>query len=243
MNLTIDQGNSSAKVSIFDKGEIIAEARFDSMSPGSLLQFIKDYPVDAAVYSSVQQPHPEIMGLLRNNVKTFIYLDENTPMPVVIDYATPSTLGHDRIAAAIGANTYAPGKNALIIDAGTAVTLDIVTADGHFKGGNISPGLKMRFEALNNFTSRLPLVNYEGDIPDIGYDTVTAIRSGVVGGLVAEIENFIDRMAALTGGDLTVIMTGGDSHFLAGMVQRETVVVENLLAIGLNRILSYNENI
>ena len=128
------------------------------------------------------------------------------------------------------------------MDAGTAVTLDIVSSDGHFLGGNISPGLHMRFEALNNYTSRLPLVDYTGEVPLIGHDTVTAIRAGVVGGLVSEIESYIDRIAAKLG-SVVVLFTGGDCKFLASLLSREVRVVDNLLSIGLNRILSYNENI
>ncbi len=243
MNLTIDQGNSSAKVSVFDGNDIVAVARFDLLSISALVRIIKNYDVRAAAYSSVRKPDGRIMELLRKKVKKFIYLDENTPLPVKIDYDTPHTLGHDRIAAAVGAVTCAPGRNVLIVDAGTAVTLDIVTADGRFLGGNISPGLHMRFEALNNYTSRLPLVDYKGELPLIGHNTVTAIRAGVVGGLVSEIESFIDKISARIGGDLVVVFTGGDCKFLASQLSRKVKVVDNLLSIGLNRILSYNEDI
>lgn len=242
MNLTIDQGNSSAKVSVFDGDDIVAVARFDLLSISALARIIKAYDVKAAAYSSVRRPDGRIIDLLKKKVKRFVYLDENTPLPVVIDYDTPHTLGHDRIAAAVGAATCAPGKNVLIVDAGTAVTLDIVSSDGHFLGGNISPGLHMRFEALNNYTSRLPLVDYTGEVPLIGHDTVTAIRAGVVGGLVSEIESYIDRIATKLG-SVVVLFTGGDCKFLASLLSREVRVVDNLLSIGLNRILSYNENI
>lgn len=244
MNLTIDQGNSSAKVSVFDGNDIVAVARFDLLSISALARIIKVYDVGAAAYSSVvRKPDARIMELLRKRVKRFICLDENTPLPVTIEYDTPHTLGHDRIAAAVGATTCAPGHDVLIVDAGTAVTLDIVTADCRFLGGNISPGLHMRFEALNNYTSRLPLVDCSGEVPLIGHDTVTAIRAGVVGGLVSEIESYIDKIATRMGDGLAVIFTGGDCKFLASQVSRKVMVVDNLLSIGLNRILSYNENI
>lgn len=230
-------------MSVFDGNDIVAVARFDLLSISALVRIIKNYDVRAAAYSSVRKPDGRIMELLRKKVKKFIYLDENTPLPVKIDYDTPHTLGHDRIAAAVGAVTCAPGRNVLIVDAGTAVTLDIVTADGRFLGGNISPGLHMRFEALNNYTSRLPLVDYKGELPLIGHNTVTAIRAGVVGGLVSEIESFIDKISARIGGDLVVVFTGGDCKFLASQLSRKVKVVDNLLSIGLNRILSYNEDI
>lgn len=243
MNLTIDEGNSSAKVSVFEGNDMVAVARFDLLSISALARIIKIYNVKAAAYSSVRRPDARIIELLRKRVKKFICLDHNTPLPVTVDYDTPRTLGQDRIAAAVGATIFAPEQNVLIVDAGTAVTLDTVTADRHFLGGNISPGLHMRFEALNNYTSRLPLVDYNGEVPLIGHDTVTAIRAGVVRGLVSEIESYIDEIAGKIGSDLVVLITGGDSNYLASRMSRHVNVVNNLISIGLNRILTYNENI
>lgn len=163
-------------------------------------------------------------------------LDERLPMPLAIDYATPSTLGHDRIAAAVGALTLAPGRDCLVVDAGTAVTYDYVTADAHFKGGNIAPGLSLRFQALASHCVQLPRVDVGGDIPTVGYDTPTAIRSGVVLGLVAEIEMLARRL-----GSPAIVLTGGDSPLVADRISDNVIVDNDLVAKGLNRILEYNE--
>ena len=162
--------------------------------------------------------------LSAKGVRTYM-LDERLPMPLAIDYATPSTLGHDRIAAAVGALTLAPGRDCLV-----------VTADAHFKGGNIAPGLSLRFQALASHCVQLPRVDVGGDIPTVGYDTPTAIRSGVVLGLVAEIEMLARRL-----GSPAIVLTGGDSPLVADRISDNVIVDNDLVAKGLNRILEYNE--
>ena len=111
MNLTIDEGNSSAKVSVFEGNDMVAVARFDLLSISALARIIKIYNVKAAAYSSVRRPDARIIELLRKRVKKFICLDHNTPLPVTVDYDTPRTLGQDRIAAAVGATIFAPEQN------------------------------------------------------------------------------------------------------------------------------------
>ena len=129
----------------------------------------------------------------------------------------------------------------LIIDAGTAVTYDLVTAAGRFVGGNIAPGLEMRFKALHEHTGHLPLVNAQGATPVVGYDTETAIRSGVVLGLLGEIRSHIADIR-LSHPNLLVFVTGGDGQLLRNNLKSDFIYLENLLAEGLNRIFLYNEN-
>lgn len=243
VNLAIDQGNSSAKVALFDGETLVSERRYEELVPADIAEIASTYRVSRAIYSSVRVEDTRLQDSVREIASKVVILDHNTPMPMAIDYATPATLGHDRIAAAVGAIYEAPGRNCMVIDAGTAVTLDTVTADCHYRGGNISPGLRMRFEALHHFTSRLPLADIDGDRPLIGYDTVTAIRSGVMLGLAGEINYYIDRVSREFGGDLDVIITGGDAAVLSEYIDPQPVIDENLLMKGLNRILLYNEQI
>lgn len=243
VNLTIDQGNSSAKVALFDGETLISARRYETLSPADIEAIVATYSVRNAIYSSVRFGDMALQESVKRVASKVVILDHNTPMPMVIDYATPSTLGHDRIAAAVGATYEACGENCMIIDAGTAVTLDTVTASRHFRGGNISPGLRMRFEALHHFTSRLPMVSTDGDTPMIGYDTTTAIRSGVLLGLAGEINYYIGRLSELFDGNMKVIITGGDCNELSGYIKTPLTIDENLLMKGLNRILLYNEKI
>ena len=157
-----------------------------------------------------------------------------------MEYDSRNTLGADRVAAAAGAQTAMP---TLVVDAGTAVTEDLV-AEGRFLGGNISPGLSLRFRALNGYTSRLPLVGPDGELPDFGHDTVTAIRAGVLNGLLAEIRGVRD-MAARRFGNVKILLTGGDAGILSGLLADEGIKVEVDLALvgrGLVRIFNYNDN-
>lgn len=242
-NLAIDQGNSSSKVYVFEGENIVDSFRFDTLSKTDLVPIYKKYDIHGAVISSVQNEDKELNDWLQNNSERYIELTNRTSTPMNIKYNNAHLLGHDRIAAAVGAMSRVPGENVLVIDAGTAITLDVVNSNGTFLGGNISPGLSIRFQALNNYTDKLPLVTAEGEVPIIGHDTITAIRSGVVLGLVSEIEGYITRIANELG-ELKVFITGGDCHFLASHIKNPLIVDENLLANGLNRILLYNnENI
>lgn len=164
------------------------------------------------------------------------WFDGSTPMPIKIDYRTPHTLGTDRMAAAIGAMAKAPGRDLLIIDAGTAITIDFVDKAGHFKGGNISPGVKMRLTALHKLTDRLPLVNKEGETPSLGYDTETAIRSGVILGICHEIEGYIAEIKGKYP-EVLVFLTGGDEKTLNNNIKSRIFADRFLVAKGLNIIL------
>lgn len=237
LRLTIDQGNSSAKVSVFSRRELLESHRFERLAPGDLDLVLAGHAAEAAIYSSVVGNDSQIENLLAGKgVRTYM-LSEHLPMPLTIDYATPHTLGHDRIAAAVGAMALAPGRDCLVVDAGTAVTYDYVTADAHFKGGNIAPGLSLRFQALASHCVQLPRIDSDGDTPLLGYDTPTAIRSGVVLGLAAEIELLARRL-----GKPAIVLTGGDSRLVADVIADGDIMVDNdLVAKGLNRILEYNE--
>lgn len=236
LSLTIDQGNSSAKVSLFAGEKLLRSCRFDNLTGADIDKVLKGYPVAKAIYSSVVGNDKQIEKLLTDKgVRTYM-LDERLPMPLTIDYATPSTLGHDRIAAAVGAMVLMPERNCLVVDAGTAVTYDYVSADGHFKGGNIAPGMALRLKALAVNCAQLPQVPVDGDTPMFGYDTPTAIRSGVVLGMVAEIHylaSAIDNPA--------IVITGGDGQLLGQHLGGDIAVDCDLVAKGLNRILEYNE--
>lgn len=164
-------------------------------------------------------------------------MSSDTPIPLKIKYRTPHTLGSDRLAAAIGAQGEAPGRNILVIDAGSAITIDFVDADGHFWGGNISPGVKMRLTALHQQTSRLPLISKEGETPTLGYDTETAIRSGVIRGICHEIDGYIYEFREKYP-DVLVFLTGGDEKTLIGNIKNRIFADKFLVAKGLNRILA-----
>ncbi len=157
-------------------------------------------------------------------------------------YKTPETLGKDRIAAAVGGFDLYPDTNLLIIDAGTAITYDIVNDKHQFLGGNISPGIEMRFKALHQFTGKLPLVKQQNFGKLYGTSTEEAIRAGVQNGVVFEIDKAIDTFKEFYK-NLKVIITGGDAEFFDKKLKNSFFVNFNLTALGLNRILEYNGEI
>jgi len=192
-----------------------------------------------AILSSVKPVDDEILQFLSGNFDLFIELDHQTELPIKNLYETPETLGKDRLAAAVGANELFPDQNLLIIDAGTAITYDLVSEKNEFIGGNISPGLQMRFKALNHFTGKLPLVSYSDEFQNIGRNTTDAIRAGVQNGILYEIAQTIELFNK-NYQNLQIVMTGGDSIFFDKKLNYTIFVHFNITLIGLNRILEYN---
>ena len=242
-NLTIDNGNTSVKVAFFIGTELVATNRFMRRDVRLLDRFISTYKPDSAIMCSTasSEASQRVEELINQRCSRVMNLTHETPMPISLGYRTPQTLGRDRIATAVGAWSIAQGGDVLVIDAGTAITYDLVTADGCFVGGNIAPGLGLRFKSLHEHTGRLPLVDADGDTPVMGYDTQTAIRSGVLLGLLGEIRSCIATLKMSHPG-LTVFLTGGDGKLLHSRLGEEGVIYqEHLAAEGLNRIYLYNE--
>ena len=235
MNLAIDQGNAYIKAGVFAGEKLVEEI---SSRDGQLEFLLEKYPVENIIFSSVGD-YLEDICLLQSRCKKIIELDEKTKLPIKNLYKTPETLGKDRLATAVGANYLMPGKNCLIIDAGTCITYDFINTKGEFLGGNISPGMNMRFKALNAYTKRLPLISYSEKTPFLGDSTETAIRSGVINGISLEMDGYIDRMKEKYP-DLNVFLTGGDTIFFENTLKNSVFVHKYLLLIGLNRILNYN---
>ncbi len=240
-NLVIDQGNSTAKVALFQGESIVEHWRTEKLEPADLDKIASSYNIDAAIYCSVATKGEEIIVSLRSFVTRVYEMTSMLPLPIKIGYTTPATLGRDRIAAVAGAYAAHPGCDVLVVDAGTAVTYDRLTADGAFVGGNIAPGLWVRAKALHEMTQRLPLVDVENCAPDSlwGKSTENAIISGVIYGIVGETAFYRSKMPEKS----LVMLTGGDACHLASLMDFPVEVDSDLVSKGLNSILLYNENI
>ena len=168
MHLVIDQGNTTIKVALFS-GEGIPDRieQIPRLSRTYIDKLLSAYPISSCIYSSVAHTDTDMMAYLQSQISHFYYFTPDTPLPVTIDYRSPKTLGSDRIAAVIGARSEAPDRDILVIDAGTCITYDMITATGHFLGGNIAPGIKMRLRSMNKFTEKLPVVEKNGDTPGL----------------------------------------------------------------------------
>ncbi|MCC8146102.1 MAG: type III pantothenate kinase [Bacteroidales bacterium] len=237
MNIIIDRGNSSVKIALFERNLLIKSWHSDELAESFLLEIIKEYSPSAGILSSVGRVEPSVLSFLYRYIPSFYELNSRLPLPLRVEYATPETLGPDRIAAAVGAFIQQPGKNLLIIDAGTAITIDSVSAQGVYRGGNISPGVDLRFKSLNNYTDKLPLINEEGDIPALGYNTETAIRAGVIGGIVRELDSYIDEYKKNQ--EVFAFLTGGYSFYFDSKLKNSIFADGNLVLKGLNEILNY----
>ena len=241
MNLIIDIGNTVAKLAVFDDDNLL-EVFYDSnQTLESLPAVCGKYPLSRAVVATVIELNETVENRLKSLPVPLLQLDSTTPLPIKNLYETPQTLGYDRIAAVVGAYQNFPGRDILVIDAGTCITYELVDAAGRYHGGNISPGLQMRFKALHQFTGHLPLVEPEGRSLSIGKDTETAIRAGVLRGIEYEIEGYIHSMKTKYP-ELLVFLTGGD-EFSFDTNLKSIIFADRFLVLkGLNRILVYNND-
>jgi type III pantothenate kinase len=240
MNLVIDIGNTRTKLAVFSDSRIVTMKTEERLNINILKALIHENPsIDQCIISSVKENDIEVVKFIHNQEIPLVVLGLETRIPFKNNYSTKETLGRDRIAAVAGACKNYPGKNVLVIDAGTAITFDLKDQYEEYLGGNISPGLEMRFKALHRFTSKLPLLNKGISASFMGASTNEAITNGVQNGIVFEILGYIDTLLPKYP-DMLVILTGGDSAFFENKLKRAIFVDPNLILSGLNTILEYN---
>ena len=240
--LALDIGNTAVKAGCFD-GSALREMAA-GLAVGQVLELVRRWQPQHVIIASVADNAAlraeELRELVPGEILTFS--PATTPVPLRNAYATPHTLGADRLASAVGAAGLRPDQPTLVVDAGTALKFDLVTADGTYHGGSISPGLRMRLRALHAFTGRLPLLELpaaDATIPLVGDSTTGSLLSGVVNGAVAEISGLISQYRAHYPG-LGVLLTGGDAALLAARLPACIFVIPELVLLGLNRILAYH---
>ena len=242
MKLIIDNGNCYTKVGIFDECINLFYERIKNGDEHKIVDIIKNYKIESTVISSViEENEHNIEELILPYAGKILKINHLTKLPFTNRYETPETLGKDRVAAVAGAQLLFPDKNLLVIDAGTAITYDLLI-ENEYIGGNIAPGLNMRLKALNYYTSKLPLVEIQPEKEFPGKNTKEAISSGVFFGMIFEIEGYINLCNKKFEKFLTII-TGGDSNYFVEKIKNPIFAVPNLVLIGLNRILEYNEKI
>lgn len=239
MNLVIDVGNTRIKLAVFELNTlkeifIVTKKTLEK----TLNNVSKHYKINNAIISSVAEIPDELQKYIEN-ISTIIYLNQKTKVPFINQYETPNTLGVDRIALVAAAVTQFSNQNTLVIDAGTCITYDLVSSKKEYFGGAISPGIEMRLKALNTFTAKLPLLPLIDAEITIGNNTNNSIYFGVINGVVAEIEGFISYFIKKNK-KLTVVLTGGDTIFLAKRLKNSIFANSNFLLEGLNSILEYN---
>lgn len=239
MNLIIDVGNTRVKTAVFEDSKMIHnESLIHESFISEAINIIKKYNCANAIISSVGALNKSQIAKLQVEIN-LIELNYNTKVPFVNKYSTPKTLGVDRIALVSSAISKYPKKNVLIIDAGTCITYDFVNNEGSYYGGAISPGLQMRYKALHVFTEKLPLLEPTEICELVGNSTETSIHSGIINGIINEIDGIIKQYRKKNT-DLTVVLTGGDVNFLSNRLKNGIFANPNFLLEGLNTILTYN---
>ena len=242
MNLIIDVGNSYTKLAVFKEAKLLEK---EPVRPSVFLKevrkIIKKHPeITNAIVSSVGKLKEQDLKALKEQLNV-VLLSAKSKLPFKNLYATPSTLGIDRIALVCASVSQFPDKNVLIIDAGTCITYDFIDYKNDYYGGAISPGISLRYKSLNTFTANLPLLDFKAPDNFIGNSTENAIHSGVIYGVINEIKGVIDSYEEKYR-DLTVILTGGDAKFLSKQLKSSIFANSNFLLEGLNYILHFNLN-
>ncbi len=241
MNLVVDIGNTLVKYAVFDRQKLVVD---QSSEPKLFLSKIKElfevYPkITNAILSSVGQLDKKQLDVLSLFCRVHV-LTNSSKVPFKNSYATPQTLGMDRIALATAAFYHNPKGNTLVIDMGTCITYDIINDHGEYLGGAISPGLGMRYRAMHDQTARLPLLEAEIPFDFIGNTTANSMHNGVIQGVLHELDGTIDQYKNRFK-HLTVILTGGDSHFFAKRLKNSIFANSKFLLEGLNYLLEYNK--
>jgi type III pantothenate kinase len=238
MNLVVDAGNTRIKAAVFENGLLVNKYSLDLLE--DLKKEIEGYQIESALISSVKQSEEDFSFISTGKKKLF--LTTSLPLPITNDYETPETLGLDRLAAACGAFALFPTNDCLVIDAGTCINYEFITARGVYQGGAISPGIEMRYKAMHTFTARLPLIKPRMNVELVGRNTEECIQSGVLNGVIYEVDGIINHYREKYP-SIRVLICGGDAPFFENRLKPTIFAAPDLVLMGLNRILRYNASI
>ncbi len=240
MNLIVDLGNTRVKCAVINSEDkiLVINRKPKRFCSKVIKDMLSKYKINAAILSNTSTPDENTLHLL-NSLSHFIHLNESTPLPVINGYETPATLGKDRLAASVSSSLRFKNENVVFVDMGTCITMNYITSEGVFLGGNIHPGISMRLKAMHRFTAKLPKVEISVPEEIIGNSTVKALQNGAVKGAFLEIDAFI-QLIQTKFGHIKVLLTGGDAYLFEKWTKNEIFVAPNLVLEGLNEILKYN---
>ena len=242
MLLVIDVGNTQIKLAVFEQNTLINKksipySEWKKEVENTLIFFSEIKNIAVASVGKLQKG--DFLGITKD--VSVYFFSHQSKFPYLNQYATPETLGIDRMVLAAGAVLQFPNQNRLVIDAGTCITYDFVDANDVYHGGAISPGIRLRYESLHNYTAELPLLTREIPQKLIGNSTKQSIHSGIINGVSLEIEGFISSILNKND-NFIIILTGGDSEFLAERLKNTIFANPNFLLESLNQTYQYNHN-
>lgn len=241
MNLIIDIGNTKQKLALVKNNSIISIISAPKIKEEVLEKTFLEHKIEKAIISNVRKKEQvsSLLEIISQHIKLVKYQDLKD-FPIKNAYKTPNSLGTDRLAAAVGSQVFAKGSNVLVIQVGTCITYEFIDKNSIYHGGAISPGTLMRFKSLNHYTGNLPLIKYQEISDIIGKNTEESILSGVLFGIISEIDGNIEKYKNKYP-DLRIIMTGGGAKYFEKLLKNEIFAVPNLVIIGLNYLLEMHE--
>jgi type III pantothenate kinase len=239
MSVVIDIGNSRVKVAQFKNHQLLNVFFYNK---DNIINELEKLPFKTGIISNVG--NNKLGQKLLTSFPNLVLMSHELNLPIIIKYKSAISLGHDRIANAVGAYNTFPDRNNLVIDVGTCITYDFINKSNEYLGGGISPGFNLRMKALSSFTENLPSLNFKIEsTPLIGTNTKESIESGVINGTINEIIQNISEYEQLHP-EINVILTGGDTTFIKSIVSTKKNSIfadENLTLKGLNTVLIYND--
>ena len=242
MNLVVDIGNTLIKVAVVERDEVVSMQQVDNVEDVDFAALVERFPaMHRAIVASTAVPTADVAMLLRDRGFEVLEMTPLTPVPIGNAYMSPNTLGVDRLAAAVAAVEVMGCQDCLVVDFGTAITIDLVEG-GIYRGGNISPGVRTRFRALHDYTGRLPECSPTDEEREYGSTTSQAIEQGVMQGITYEVDGYISHFLARNV-KISLIFTGGDAKYFVKRIKNAIFANCELVICGLNRILEYNASI
>ena len=236
-NLLVEIGNTALKAAWSDGLTLGKTFRYQGEKMFDFIESLvnKEKPSVMVVSSSIKIDRKEEERMMGNCGKLFILDRDHTGL--LEEYGLPAYLSPDRAASVIASRHLFKGKGSLIFDFGTTLSIDMVDGEGQYLGGNISPGCRTRFKALNRYSRSLPLVDTPSTVIETGDSLVSSIEVGVVGGIMFEIQGYLSRFP-----EKVAVFTGGDALYFAKRMKNSIFVVCNLMLMGLALIAeSYAE--
>ncbi|MEO6730493.1 MAG: type III pantothenate kinase [Ferruginibacter sp.] len=238
--LCLDFGNTRLKAAIFENDLFAEELVLPDDSNTTIENLLQKYKPHKSILSSVIKHNPAIEQILSERT-SFHKLSHLTKINFTTPVGKPESIGADRLALAAAAVHCFPGKNNLVVALGSCITYNFISQNHQFLGGSISPGMEMRFKAMNEHTALLPLVQKDWNFPIIGYDTKTNLQSGVIAGITFEIGGFIEFYGEKYG-NFNVVLTGGDAGYFARQLKNKIFADLNFLFKGLYALSETNSH-
>lgn len=236
--ICFDFGNTRLKAAIFENEKFSEEIVLPNDETATIEKLLAGHDPQKTILSSVIEHNADIEDLLASKTR-FHKLSHLTKANFTTPVGKPESIGADRLALSAAAVHFFPKKNNLVVALGSCITYNFINQYAEFIGGSISPGMEMRFKAMQVFTAKLPLVQKDWNFPLIGYDTKTNMQSGVIAGITYEIDGFISEYARKYG-NFNVVLTGGDTSYFAGQLKNRIFADPYFLFKGLYALSETN---